>query len=56
MMRNAGFVFCLGGVLVMVAGRFMAGAPVALVYVGVATIVFGWGLLFLSTRRRRGGS
>ena len=49
--RNAGYVACLVGTLVMIAGRFMAGAPVWLVYVGLAGIVFGWGLLGLSMVR-----
>ena len=49
--RNAGYVACLIGTLVMIAGRFMAGAPVWLVYVGLAGIVFGWGLLGLSMVR-----
>ena len=49
--RNGGFVACLLGVLVMVAGRFMPGAPAALIYVGISIIVFGWGLLALSMFR-----
>jgi hypothetical protein len=35
----------------MISGRFMQGAPVWLVYVGLAGIVFGWGLLGLSMVR-----
>jgi hypothetical protein len=35
----------------MIAGRFMAGAPAWLAYVGLAGIVFGWGLLALSVVR-----
>jgi hypothetical protein len=42
--RNAGLLACLIGVLVMIAGRYLAGAPAWLVSVGVGTIVFGWGL------------
>jgi len=49
--RNAGYVACLIGTLLMVAGRFMAGAPVWLVFVGLSGIVFGWGLLGLSMVR-----
>lgn len=50
--RNAGFVACLVGALVMISGRYMAGAPSWLVYVGVSAIVFGWGLFLLSMFRR----
>jgi hypothetical protein len=50
--RNAGFVACLAGALAMISGRYMAGAPAWLVYVGVAGIVFGWGLFGLSMYRR----
>jgi hypothetical protein len=49
--RNAGYVACLIGTLVMISGRFMQGAPVWLVYVGLAGVVFGWGLLGLSVVR-----
>jgi hypothetical protein len=49
--RNAGYVACLVGTLVMIAGRFMAGAPVWLAYVGLSGILFGWGLLGLSMAR-----
>lgn len=50
-LRNAGYVACLIGTLVMISGRFVQGAPVWLVYVGLAGIVFGWGLLGLSMVR-----
>ena len=50
--RNAGFVACLVGASVMISGRHMPGAPPWLVYVGVSTIVFGWGLFLLSMFRR----
>ncbi len=50
--RNAGFIACLVGALVMISGRYAAGAPAWLVYVGVSTIVFGWGLFLLSMIRR----
>ena len=49
--RNAGLVACLIGVLVMASGRFVAGVPPVLIYVGVSIIVFGWGLLALSMFR-----
>ncbi len=51
-LRNAGYVACLVGALVMISGRFMSGAPSWLVYVGVSVIVFGWGLFGLSVRQR----
>ena len=50
--RNAGFVACLVGALVMISGRYAAGAPSWLIYVGVSVIVFGWGLFLLSMIRR----
>jgi hypothetical protein len=50
--RNAGFVLCLVGVLVMVAGRYMPAAPVWLMSVGVGIIVFGWGLLAYALVKR----
>ncbi len=50
--RNLGFVFCLVGALVMIAGRFAPGAPAWLVYVGLSGIVFGWGLFALSIIQR----
>jgi hypothetical protein len=52
--RNAGYVFCLIGVLVMISGRYMPGAPGWLVALGVAIIVFGWGLLAYATVKRLG--
>ena len=51
--RNAGYVACLIGVLVMLTGRFVHGAPPLLIYVGVSVIVFGWGLLALSLFRAK---
>ncbi len=45
LLRNAGYVVCLIGTMVMVSGRFMPGAPQVLMYAGVSGIVFGWGLL-----------
>jgi hypothetical protein len=49
--RNTGYVACLVGTLVMLLGRFRAGAPSWLVYVGLAVIVVGWGFLVLSMLR-----
>ena len=51
-LRNAGFVACLFGVLALIAGRFMPGAPVWGVYVGVGIIALGWGLFAWSMLRR----
>ncbi|MGI8839442.1 MAG: hypothetical protein ACR2F8_01435 [Caulobacteraceae bacterium] len=42
--RTAGVVACLVGLLTMVSGRFVAGAPTWLTYVGVVVIFLGWGL------------
>jgi hypothetical protein len=50
--RNAGFVACLIGALLMIAGRYMPGAPEWLVSVGVAVIVLGWGLFGYALLRR----
>jgi hypothetical protein len=49
--RNTGYVACLVGTLVMLLGRFRTGAPVWLVYVGLAVIFVGWGFLALSMVR-----
>src|SRR5258707_2272738 len=50
--RNAGLVACLLGVLIMIAGRYMAGAPVWLVNVGVGVVVLGWGLIAFALWKR----
>ena len=50
--RNAGYVCCLVGVLVMVAGRYLAGAPAWLTSVGLGVVVFGWGLLAYALFKR----
>jgi hypothetical protein len=50
--REAGLIACLVGVAVMVAGRFMPGAPIWLVSVGVGIAVFGWGLIAYALMRR----
>ena len=50
--RNLGYVCCLVGVLVMITGRFMAGAPIWLTSLGVAVVVLGWGLLARSVFKR----
>lgn len=50
--RNLGYVFCLVGVLTMISGRFMTGAPVWLTSVGLGVVMFGWGLLFYAFARR----
>jgi len=55
-MRNTGYVACLVGTLVMLLGRFRAGAPSWLVYVGLAVIVVGWGFLALSMLRNAAGA
>lgn len=50
--REAGLIACLVGVAVMVAGRFMPGAPIWLVSVGVGIAVFGWGLIAYALMKR----
>jgi hypothetical protein len=50
--RNLGYVFCLVGVMTMISGRFMAGAPAWLTSLGVGIVVFGWGLLAFALTRR----
>ena len=50
--RNLGYVCCLIGVLTMIGGRFMAGAPAWLTSVGLGVVVFGWGLLAYALARR----
>ena len=50
--RNLGYVCCLVGVLVMITGRFMAGAPIWLTSLGVGVVVLGWGLLAHSLYKR----
>jgi hypothetical protein len=51
-LHNAGLVACLVGVLVMIWGRFAAGAPPLAVWAGVALIVVGWCLFGLAIARR----
>jgi hypothetical protein len=53
-LRNAGFVACLVGALVMIAGRFMAGVPAWAIWVGLAVIAIGWALFIVSSLRRPG--
>ena len=50
--REAGLIACLVGVLVMIAGRFMAGAPIWLTSVGVGIAVLGWGLIAYAMMKR----
>ncbi|HEY8013767.1 MAG TPA: hypothetical protein VIE70_07650 [Dongiaceae bacterium] len=50
--RTAGFVVCLVGVLVMIAGRYAPAAPVWVTSVGVGTIAFGWGLFGYALYKR----
>jgi hypothetical protein len=42
-LRDTGFVLCLAGALFMIAGRFIAVAPVWLIAIGVGLIFGGWG-------------
>jgi hypothetical protein len=50
--RHLGLVACLVGVLVMIAGRYMPGAPEWLVSVGVGVVVLGWGLIAFALWKR----
>jgi len=50
--RNAGYVFCLVGVLVMVGGRYVPGGPTWLTSAGLGVVVFGWGLLAYALFKR----
>jgi hypothetical protein len=50
--RNLGLVACLVGVLVMIAGRYMPGAPAWLVSLGVGVVVLGWGLIAFALWKR----
>ncbi len=50
--QTAGLVICLLGVLVLVAGRFRAGAPHWLVWVGAGVIGVGWVLFTYVIFRR----
>ncbi len=50
--RNAGFVACLVGVLTMIIGRYVAGAPTWLTNVGLGAIVLGWGLFSYALLKR----
>lgn len=51
--RNAGFLCCLTGVLVMVAGRYVPAAPAALKWIGLAVILAGWACFAYALIARR---
>ncbi len=55
-LRTAGLVACLVGMLAMISGRFMPGAPAWLVYAGLSMILFGWGLFALAVLQRGGAA
>jgi hypothetical protein len=42
--QNAGFVACLIGVVVMLSGHYVRGAPHWAIYAGLLIILLGWGL------------
>jgi energy-coupling factor transporter transmembrane protein EcfT len=50
--RDAGFVACLIGVLLLVWARFVAGAPQIMLWAGLTVIAAGWGLLAWSVFKR----
>ncbi|MEP6968082.1 MAG: hypothetical protein ABI906_08370, partial [Pseudomonadota bacterium] len=53
--RNAGFVACLAGVLLMISGRFVAGFPPWTITTGVGVILLGWALFAWSFFKRANG-
>jgi hypothetical protein len=50
--RNVGLVACLIGVLIMIAGRYVAAAPEWLMSVGVGVVVLGCGLIAFAMWKR----
>jgi len=50
--RNAGFVACLLGALVLLASRFVGGVPHDLRWAGLGVIILGWALFAWSMIRR----
>jgi uncharacterized membrane protein len=50
--RNAGFLACLVGALILIASRFTAGLPAWGVWAGLAVILVGWALFTISVFRR----
>jgi hypothetical protein len=51
-LQNAGFVACAVGVVVMVAGHYVRGAPGWAVYAGLVVIFAGWALFAFAIVRR----
>ena len=50
--RNAGFVACLVGALILIGARYIHGMPAWGVYVGAAVILLGWALFAVAIFRR----
>jgi hypothetical protein len=50
--RNAGFVACLAGVLMLVWARFGAGVPPAILGASLVVIAAGWALFAYSILKR----
>jgi hypothetical protein len=50
--QNAGFAACAIGVVVMVAGHYVRGAPGWIVYAGLVIILAGWALFAFAIMRR----
>jgi uncharacterized membrane protein len=50
--RNAGFVACLLGVLMLVWARFVTGVPALVLWAGLAVIAVGWALFAYSIFKR----
>ncbi|MBA3812111.1 MAG: hypothetical protein H0X27_10830 [Caulobacteraceae bacterium] len=53
--RNAGFVACLVGALLMISGRFVPGFPPWAVPAGLGVILLGWALFAWSFFKRANG-
>jgi hypothetical protein len=51
-LQNAGFVGCLIGVIVMLAGHYVRGVPHLLTYAGLVVILISWGLFAFTIMRR----
>ncbi len=50
--RTIGFIACLGGVLVLMVGRFRLGAAPWLLWTGAAIVAVGWALFIYALARR----
>jgi hypothetical protein len=51
-LQNFGFICCAVGVVIMVAGHYVHGAPPWAVYAGLLIIFFGWAVFAFAIVRR----